>query len=554
MLKKISLGLLLLILLPLAFFLLKPNPEPVLSKQPPRLLVLLLDGIPEFMVREAQNDGLFNYFYPTARMIGTFPSITNPSFGKMFTDSPLPGFVRGYFDIAENQKHEKYGALTGVVGPMNWEGIMNYSNHAIVHKLTAFVAPLYSTIKEIDGLEDAFFASHASIFYGYLVGTDAAAHMTGRKGVRLLLEILDYRLRRLMTRYEALTGEPLMVILLADHGNNLVPLKFVDWEKNFGPQGFHSDEKITDDKSIVKVIEGFSTATALYTSGKHDAELAAILAKDKAVNVVAYKEGQRVFIVNQRGRAILSRQKPAPTKSGVSYRYQILEGDPLGYKTILERLSSEERISADGFVDDRVLFYSTQSHAYPDALHRLYDGFFETVTNQPNLLVSLVDGYTTADQTLLRTLETFSGIYAHVEGSHGGLLASHSNGPFMSNFIHTLDIRPEDFRQYLDLSYFGIRTKEPPLIDWMAEQQVLTPSSAPHGETQAWENKWALAKALLAGHFQEAYTQWQSGLARNDLVTELRKIPATLKTRPPSEALEDSGEFWSLPLPPLQIE
>lgn len=452
----------------------------------------MLDGIPYHLFQETQREGLFGYLYPTARMIAPFPSISNPSFARMFTDKKLPGYVRGYFNIQNNKKEENYGALTALVGAMSWERIVQYSDNNTLQKLGSFIFPLATTLREIDQLEEAFFRSEDPIFFGYIGGTDALAHMLGREKTKGFLTKLDARLKEILHKYEERTGRPLLLMLVSDHGNNMIPLKFRDWEAILAKKGFHYDEALHDDRSVVKVVEGFATVTTLHTAGRHDRELAESLIQDKAVDLITYRSGNKVVVLSKEGSAEIEHGKRG-------YRYHPFTGDPLNYAPLLQKLSAEGKVDQNGFIKDEDLFPITLNHQYPDALHRIYDGFFTLTENPPNLIVSLKDGYTSADKTLLRTLETVSGIYAHVEGSHGALLASHSNGIFTSNFMPFPDIRPEELRKYIDLSHFGIKA-EKPVVNIALAQDVRYP-----------EKGSVVSRPLPADkEFQIAYYLWFS--------------------------------------------
>jgi hypothetical protein len=61
----------------------EPSPDGV-----PQRLILALDGIPFDVFADAQKQGLFTGFRPVARMVSTFPSLTDVSFAAIGGDPP----------------------------------------------------------------------------------------------------------------------------------------------------------------------------------------------------------------------------------------------------------------------------------------------------------------------------------------------------------------------------------------------------------------------------------------------------------------------------------
>jgi hypothetical protein len=141
-----------------------------------------------------------------------------------------------------------------------------------------------------------------------------------------------------------------------------------------------------------------------------------------------------VVVLSPDGRARISR-------SGDAYRYAPERGDPLKIRSAWDELIRQGRADAQGFIPDRVLFEATCGGQFPDAVHRVWRAFHGLVVNQPQVLLTVEDGWHCGSKLM-------SSMY-DVRSSHGNL------GPSSFGFVMTTAgrlppiMRMEDLRQEL---------------------------------------------------------------------------------------------------------
>src|SRR5262249_55603513 len=69
----------------------------------PRRLVIVLDGVPYQTIVDLRAEGRFRHFFEPARMISTFPSLTNPAMIEILHESDSPGYEDHYYDRERNR-------------------------------------------------------------------------------------------------------------------------------------------------------------------------------------------------------------------------------------------------------------------------------------------------------------------------------------------------------------------------------------------------------------------------------------------------------------------
>src|SRR5436190_281301 len=69
----------------------------------PQRLVLALDGVPYDVFADMQQRGYFSDFHPAARMVSTFPSLTDVSFAAIGGIEPPNGYQSMRFDPEKNR-------------------------------------------------------------------------------------------------------------------------------------------------------------------------------------------------------------------------------------------------------------------------------------------------------------------------------------------------------------------------------------------------------------------------------------------------------------------
>src|SRR5215510_9856058 len=88
------------LLLPLQSWLDKPAYS---SASSPRRLVIVLDGVPFQTIADLRAEGRFRRFKDPARMISTFPSLTNAAMIEILQAEDSPGYEDHYYDREQNR-------------------------------------------------------------------------------------------------------------------------------------------------------------------------------------------------------------------------------------------------------------------------------------------------------------------------------------------------------------------------------------------------------------------------------------------------------------------
>ncbi len=170
------------------------------------------------------------------------------------------------------------------------------------------------------------------------------------------------------------------------------------------------------------------------------AELADSLRELEGVDFSVYREeGDGAAVVaGAAGRARVVRLE----RDGETfYRYEQLDGDPLGLLETACKLRAEGRLDAEGFARDSDWLARTWGHNYPDALANVYASIFSPrVRHTADVLVSLRDGYyygATSFSRMVRLLATHGN--ALRSSSHAFLMSTHRT---FSTHVRSSEARP----------------------------------------------------------------------------------------------------------------
>ena len=221
------------------------------------------------------------------------------------------------------------------------------------------------------------------------------------------------------------------VTLLADHGQTLVPPNRLDLAKFLEERGFRVVKKLERERDVVAMTFGILTYVAIHT--RESREVAEAVVELPQVDLATYVEGDAVVVISRRGKARIT-HRPG------RYRYEAIEGDPLGFSDTMDRLAREGHADAEGYVEDEALFQATALARYPDACKRLWQGFHGLVRHTPDVIVSLTDSWCFGGK--------FFGWLTPVSSTHAGL-----NYPNSVTFVMSTTgqlpgpIRVDDFQE-----------------------------------------------------------------------------------------------------------
>ncbi len=386
----------------------------------PQRLVLALDGIPYDVFVELQGQGHFTDFHPAARMVSTFPSLSDVSFAAIGGSEPPQGYQQVRFDAAQN---EVVGSLIGSLSSRAHPGIGEDSrSYSVLHRMIGYMAPYHVALREMREIGREVLSSSKETFVAYLETSDAVLHVEGRRAAETFLIQLDAFLQDLQAQVRARTGRELFVDIVSDHGSTMVKGQVVPVEKLLRDCGFQRRDRIAQPYDVAYSLAGIIGSVAITTSEEHAEEAARCLAVADGVDLVAIDRGDAVGILTSDGAGEVRLAGTAPE----AYDYRVLRGDPLG---LLQGMT----VATERRFDEASLFMQTLDAPRPDPLRRLWWAFHGEVKEPSPILVSLADGYE-AGSTQVCALASIRGR----AGTHGSMTRLASLGVFTSNW-HDVD-------------------------------------------------------------------------------------------------------------------
>lgn len=388
----------------------------------PQRLVLALDGIPYDLFVELQGRGYFTDFYPAARMVSTFPSLSDVSFAAIGGTEPPLGYQQMRFDVAQNKVvGNTLGALSSGARPNLGEDSRSYSS---LHRMIGYMAPYHVALREMRGIGREVLSSRKQMFVAYLETSDAVLHVEGPRAAERFLVKLDSFLQDLRDEVRARTGRDLFVDIVSDHGSTMVRGKIVQVERLLRKCGFQRRDRIVDPYDVAYSLAGIIGSLAITTSGEHAEDAASCLAAADGVDLVAIDRGDAIGVLTADGTGEVRLAGTAPE----AYDYTVLRGDPLGLMDGMEAGTTRR-------FDAATLFMQTLDAARPDPLRRLWFAFHGDVREPSTILVSLGDGHE-AGNAQVRAL---AGVRGRV-GTHGSMTRLASLGVIASNWRHVDDV------------------------------------------------------------------------------------------------------------------
>ena len=400
----------------------------------PRTLVLALDGVPLRTIQAAKARGAFAGWPEPQALVSTFPSITNVAFTAImqpFGATPAGGYEVQHFDRERNAVvggtpfgyHERLYA---------WRDAFDVTSRTFKSKIKTYTRPRQASFDEFEEAADMLFASRKELLLAHLGAVDALIHLRGDDAsLKLVLE-LDRRVRALKHEHLIATGRPLRVVLLSDHGNSAVKIRKAEGlRKALRGAGLRVVEHLEAPGDVVAPTFGLVSYGALFTFAENAAVAGEALARNRAVDLAAWLSGpDEMIVLSSAGRAVV-RWRQDMGRAGWSISYDAAEGDPLGFRPLLEQIASRGQLSDDGFAQEDDWFRATTASGYPDALRRLIHSLTGTwVENYATVIFSLEDGFAWG-WTAGHVSSRLSG--GRLEGTHGGLDAVSSLGFFLTD-------------------------------------------------------------------------------------------------------------------------
>jgi hypothetical protein len=386
----------------------------------PQRLVLALDGIPYDVFADLQKQGHFAGFGPAARMVSTFPSLSDVAFAEIGGEEPPEGYQNMRFDPQRNRVVGN--TLASLSSRQHPSLIADSENHSSVHRMVGYMAAYNMAVHDLRQIARDLLLSDKQTYVAYLEQSDAVLHVEGRPGAERFLLQVDAVLQDLQKRVRERSGRELLVDIVSDHGSTMVKGQVLPIEKVLRQCDFRRGNRLGDSRQVAYSLAGIIGSVAITTAPEHVDEAARCLAAADGVDLVAVDRGDSVGVLNAQGEAQLR-----PLDANLArYEYRVLRGDPLG-------LVPDAIAPATREFDEAALFQATRDSARPDPIDRLWRAF------QPSpILVSLADGRE-AGNSSVRALARVRGR----AGTHGSMTRLASLGVLASNWreVHDVDTR-----------------------------------------------------------------------------------------------------------------
>jgi hypothetical protein len=410
----------------------------------PKRLILAIDGIPfsdvqalqqgvtykDLKGRQFHRQAFHRGYYPVHRLISTFPSASDVAWTEVFGDRPLPGYQRTYYCAAANRQI----AINPLTTTMEHERQMTWQVESGLIRTLGYIFPRLTYKYELHDLFKEFLSTQdkGDHFYAYIRTTDDAQHLSA--DIRALLCALDEKLEALRARYRAQEGRELEILILSDHGNNKAgPAKRVEVRSFLKKAGYRITKSIQDPRDIVLPTCGIESWVEIHNAPAETERLAELLTHLDGVDVLTARvPGQDSRFLVMSGRGARARIEYNPAKD--AFRYVTEIGDPLNYRPVVEALSRNGQLDADGFATSDAWTAQTMTNRYPLALERIVRGHTRVTMNPATILINLDNRYVHASWLIKKGSEC-----VRFGGTHGGLDDLNSTGMLLSSFAPTQD-------------------------------------------------------------------------------------------------------------------
>jgi hypothetical protein len=415
----------------------EPPPRATSPDGLPTRLVLALDGIPYDVFASAQRSGCFQDFKPAARLVSTFPSLTDVAFSAIAGTQPPQGYQVMRFDPERN--HVVGDTLRSLSSSAHAHVPADSRPHSSWHRMLSYVASSREAVHDLRTTREDFLHSDKATFVAYVEESDAVLHVHGRAGAEKFLRRVDAFVRDLEDTVRARTGRSLAIDIVSDHGSTMERGHAVPLEADLARCGFRRSQRLLGENDVAYSLAGIIASVAIACAPDRAEAVARCVADDAGVDAVTFMRGEAVVVLARGGEAEVRLVGTQPE----SYSYRVLRGDPLGLGQLVG-ITEATPLPADHVVLEEDAFRATSDGPCPDPLRRTWRAFHGAVNEPTQVLVSLGDGYE-AGNGAVRFLAALRGR----AGTHGSLTRLASLGVFASNWTELHDSSAWDVAAFL---------------------------------------------------------------------------------------------------------
>jgi hypothetical protein len=382
-------------------------------------LFLVADAIPFDLAEEAWAAGALPGFRPPRPMISVVPSLTNVAVGALlggvFDEVPM-GYEARYLDPSTRELRGGFHDPRSEAAMAHLHGrAKGFLEHMAVYLLRGALA-----YGQVHWITHAFVRA-GKPWLAYVPATDGVAHFGGRTGLRRSFLAICKAVREAREEHRRRTGALPGVVMCSDHGmafGRFAHLSTSELQRRLDEAGFPSGPPVGGGAALVAY--GDVGGGIVYVDPSRAAAAAEVVAGAAGVDVAFGRDGD--------GCVAIAMRDGRPSRARISwrgdhYRYDTLDGDPLGYGDVWDALGRERKLE-DGWARDADLRRAAATHAYPDALARVRHGLLDIVRSPAPVLFSMKATWTYGPALTHAAAELMGGQF----GTHGSLAAAESVG------------------------------------------------------------------------------------------------------------------------------
>jgi hypothetical protein len=370
--------------------------------------MLLLDGVTFERIDHLWQQGRFRMFRRPARVISTFPTLTDVAYDAFFRCGPTPGYEAGYFDRAANRLTD---AIRLYLRGAN-EKWVRFTDYRIgfFEDAIMYLFPrrtFRSELRRTSRVAAEHLAQGRREVVIYILSTDGLGHMLTLPQIDAMLAELDTWVARLLDERD---GE-LQVIMLADHGISTTPTRRFPLRKRLRQAGMRTVRRLSRPGDIAVPSFGLLDVARVHTFDARTRDrVIEVLAACPEVELLAWPDEGRVSVMTATGRAHVTARQDGDR---LVYRYEAGNGDPLALAETCRTMQAAGTMAESGFATSAAWVTQTADCDFPAAVPRLWDGLYRLCNERPDVVVSLADGWFTGSGLLSR--------FVKMQGTHGGL-------------------------------------------------------------------------------------------------------------------------------------
>jgi hypothetical protein len=365
-----------------------------------RHFVLIVDGFAYRLALEYYDRGGLAYCYPPSRMVAPYPTLTDLAMTQLLGTEKPNGFEAVYYDRYERKlTGGSWSYLQGKNMPYNAE--LDYRAGLLLDAI-GYVMPAWSFRREMGNLRRKVDKFQGREFVAYFVTSAGLGTQGAKQGHIEALEELDDFMARLIWRHRG----RVKFTVFSDHGHTYSAAKRVPLEDFLRSHGWRIRDKLSRPDDVVYIRFGLETYASFFT--ERPSELAADLATAEGVALASYTQWDHVVVLDDQGG------EAKVYRDADGYRYEIVRGDPLELRPILEALPGGMAAAHS----PEALLAATADHVYPAPLQRIWKAHFEVAKHLPDVIISLKDDYYSGSKGFAGSVD--------VASTHGGLNAANS--------------------------------------------------------------------------------------------------------------------------------